>query len=81
MNSIVFSHNDFSLSHSGKELHAFWKFGGHDEATIFPNCFWASITSYKLLSNDDFSSIGDSGKGVYESKSGSEYYGNYGQDG
>ena len=30
--------------------------------------------SSKLLSNDDFSSIGGSGKGVNELKSGSEYY-------
>jgi len=69
-NFIVFSHNDFPLSHFGKELHDFWKFGGHYEATIFSNYFWTSITSSKLLSNDDFSSIGGSGKGVYESKSG-----------
>ena len=35
----------FLLSHSEKELHEFLKFCGHDEATIFSNCFWASITS------------------------------------
>ena len=57
-NSIVFSHNDFPLSFSGKELHEFLKFCGHDEAIRFSNCFWASITSSNLLSNDDFSSIG-----------------------
>ena len=80
-NSIVFSHNDFPLSRSGKELHEFWKFGGHNEATIFSNCCSASITSSKLLSNDDFSSIDGSWKGVYESKSGNEYCENCGQDG
>jgi len=58
------------LSRSGKELHKFWKFCGHDKATIVSNYFWASITSFKLLSNDDFSSIGGSGNGVYESNRG-----------
>ena len=81
MNFILFSHNDFPLSCSGKELHEFWKFCGHDEAIRFSNYFWASITSSKLLTNDDFSSIGGSRKGVYESKSGSKYYENCGQDG
>ena len=37
---------------------------------FFSNCCWASITSSKLLSIDDFSSIGGSGKGVYESNRG-----------
>jgi len=61
-NSIVFSQNDFPLSRSGKELRELWKICGHDEATIFSNYFWASITSSKLLSNNDFSSIGGSEK-------------------
>ena len=56
-NSIVFSYNDFPFSCSGKELHEFWKFCGHDEAILFSNCFWASIASSKVLCNDDFSSI------------------------
>ena len=35
----------------------------------------------KLLSNDEFSLIGGSGKGVYESKLGNEYCENCEQDG
>ena len=70
MNSLVFSHNDFSLIGSGKELYEFWKCCGHDEAILFSNCFWASIASFKVLCNDDFSSIGGSGKGGYEEESG-----------
>jgi len=37
----------------------------------------ASILLFKL----DFSSVGGTGKGVYESKSGNEYCKNYGQSG
>ena len=76
----IFSHNDFSLIGSGKELYECWKFCRHDEAILFSNCFWASIASSKVLCNDDCSSIGGSGKGVYESKLGNEYFENCGQD-
>ena len=79
-NSIIFSHNDFPLSRSRKELHEFWKFRGDDETIMFSNYFWAFITSSKDLSNDDFSLIGGLGKGVYESKLGNEYCENFRQD-
>ena len=42
---------------------------------------FGTLSLPKLLSDDDFSSIGGSGKGVYESKSGSEFCENCGQDG
>ena len=79
-NSIVFFHNDFSLISSGKEIYEFWKFCGHDEATMFSNCFGLIISS-KLLYNNDFSSIGGSEKGGYEAESGNEYCENCGQCG
>ena len=69
------------LSGSGKELYEFWKFFGHDEAIMFSNFFWASIASSKVLCKDDFSSIGGSRKGEYESESGNEYCKNCEQDG
>ena len=46
---------------------------------MFSNCFQASIASSKVLCNDDFSSIGGSGKGGYEVESGNENCENCGQ--
>jgi len=69
---MVFSKNDFSLGHFGKELYEFWKLYRYDEAVMISNYFWGSNMASILFCNSDFSLIGGSEKRVFEVKCGKE---------